>query len=162
MAVTFCYLSNCVHFAPGPVPKLAGRDFQVLTTVFNGQRFERWIFPSYLGRLIAQAGDRTALYLGLVQRSYLTEASSRAFVCNRDPMKAPMDCDILYRMTRIWEEKAFFEGVASEDARSTLFQGDEIIFQAGSGTMKYRIDREDFSFSPLNSLLDGLLPPSPQ
>jgi hypothetical protein len=151
---------------------VAGIDFNVLTRRGSRPWFERWIFPREFGQSLRHPSNPAKLHIGRMLRYFgpFPEPASvfSKRIAERDPIEGVMDTDYLYRVTRIFEEKAFFEGLVSEKVGSTELSYDietdkySLHLRAGAGSMKFRIDEEESSQKINNQLLDGMLPPTPK
>lgn len=154
-----------------PIPnKLAGRDFDILTLV-SRTWFERWIFPKDFTQSLQNPSDTKTLHIGRMIRHLLFPGQKPSnleseVIEERDPIINNLDGDYLYNVTRVFEEKAFFENFQSGKSCST-----ELIYHvetnkfslqlcSGDALMKFEINKETFEGSPRNHLLDDMLPPA--
>lgn len=145
------------------IPQIAGRDFGIWTLYTSQNWFQRWIFPSDFFNFIQIPNDQTILHFGRLVRWGVPCDKNQNRIEMIDRMGSMLDCDYLYKVSRIFEEKDFFEGLKNGQPVSTevTFDGaggnNHILLKAGSGSIKLLLNEENFCCSS-STLLDGFFP----
>lgn len=158
-------LKNNIQLHAHPVsktPKLAGRDFRVLTLHNSPDPeknwYDRWIFPKDFFINIINPANYSNIQIGRLNRYFTHPDLSQAIIKSKDKIKNCVDEDSLYTIEKIDQKGDFAAELKNEKSSSTEISNEDgdlfLTLRVNSAFLKFSLSKGSYSKVADNKLLD--------